>query len=108
MGTVNGPVLAFKRHLRAEVREGAAYLFSEQGVIAMRGAQIASLATLLDGTHDLDDLRRAQPEGMAPTEITKLVARLVDAGLVAMRRPADEPADERTLAYWDACGIDAG
>ena len=34
------PVLAFKRHLRAEIRAGkGAYLFSEQGVIAMRGAR---------------------------------------------------------------------
>ncbi|MFC4085639.1 TOMM precursor leader peptide-binding protein [Amycolatopsis samaneae] len=100
--------LGFKRHLRAEISEGnGAYLFSEQGVIAMRGAHIASLAALLDGTHDLDDLLRSRPEGMAPEQVTGLLARLAEAGLVSLRAPEDQAADERSLAYWDACGIDS-
>jgi ribosomal protein S12 methylthiotransferase accessory factor len=101
--------LAFKRHLRAEVSEGrGAYLFSERGVIAVRGAHIESLAALLDGTHDLDGLLRARPEGMAPEQVTGLLAQLVDAGLVTVRGPEECTFDERALAYWDACGIDAG
>ncbi|MFI5588030.1 TOMM precursor leader peptide-binding protein [Amycolatopsis sp. NPDC051758] len=102
------PVLAFKRHLRAEVSAGkGAYLFSEQGVIAMRGARIESLAPLLDGTRELGEVLRARPDGMAPEEVAALVAQLLNAGLVSVR-PAPEPAvDERELAYWDACGIDA-
>ncbi|MGW4065378.1 TOMM precursor leader peptide-binding protein [Amycolatopsis sp. NPDC004747] len=101
---------AFRRHLRAEVREGkGAYLFSEQGVIAMRGAKIESLAALLDGTHDLDRLLRGRPGGMAPEEVAALLTQLVEAGLVTMRSgPAEtRPGDDRALAYWDACGVDA-
>lgn len=100
-------VLAFKRHLRAEVHAGkGAYLFSEQGVIAMRGARIESLAPLLDGTRELAEVLRARPAGMAPEEVAAILAQLMEAGLVSVR-PAPEPADdERELAYWDACGID--
>ncbi|WP_370966738.1 TOMM precursor leader peptide-binding protein [Amycolatopsis sp. cg9] len=101
---------AFRRHLRAEVRAGkGAYLFSEQGVIAMRGAKIESLAALLDGKHDLDRLLRDRPGGMAPEEVAALLAQLVDAGLVTLRSQSDEDrlGDERALAYWDACGVDA-
>ncbi|WP_103352555.1 TOMM precursor leader peptide-binding protein [Amycolatopsis sp. CA-128772] len=104
------PAPAFRRHLRAEVREGkGAYLFSEQGVIAMRGAKIESLAALLDGTHDLERLLRGRPGGMAPEEVAALLTQLVDAGLVTLRsRPAEpRPGDEGVLAYWDACGVDA-
>ncbi|HKN54869.1 MAG TPA: TOMM precursor leader peptide-binding protein, partial [Amycolatopsis sp.] len=101
--------LAFKRHLRAEVRAGkGAYLFSEQGVIAMRGAHIESLAALLDGTHDLDSLLRVRPDGMAPEEIAALLHRLAEADLLTVRGPEEQENDERELAYWDACGIDAG
>ncbi|WP_410642145.1 TOMM precursor leader peptide-binding protein [Amycolatopsis sp. lyj-346] len=101
------PVLAFKRHLRAEVHAGkGAYLFSEQGVISMRGARIESLAPLLDGTRELAEVLRARPAGMAPEEVAAILAQLMDAGLLSVR-PAPEPAvDERELAYWDACGID--
>ncbi|WP_410672068.1 TOMM precursor leader peptide-binding protein [Amycolatopsis sp. cmx-4-68] len=102
-----GRALGFKRHLRAEVRAGkGAYLFSEQGVIAMRGAHIESLAERLDGTRELADLLRDPPGGMAPEQVTALLAQLVDAGLVTLRG-AEPPTDERALAYWDACGLDA-
>jgi len=103
--------LAFKRHLRAEISEGdSAYLFSERGVIAMRGAQIAALAALLDGSHDFAGLLRARPAGMSSDQIAAMLARLVDADLVTLRGPreADQPADEAALAYWDALGVDAG
>lgn len=104
------PAPAFRRHLRAEVRAGkGAYLFSEQGVIAMRGAKIESLAALLDGTHDLERLLRGRPGGMAPEEVAALLTQLVDAGLVTLRStPAEpRPQNEGVLAYWDACGVDA-
>ncbi|MFC5685582.1 TOMM precursor leader peptide-binding protein [Amycolatopsis mediterranei] len=109
-GAATPQVPAFRRHLRAEVRAGkGAYLFSEQGVIAMRGAKIESLAALLDGTHDLDRLLRGRPGGMPPEEVAALLAQLVDAGLVTLRSHGGDtrPGDERALAYWDACGIDA-
>jgi bacteriocin biosynthesis cyclodehydratase domain-containing protein len=108
-GTPTGRAPAFKRHLRAEVCAGkGAYLFSEQGVIAMRGARIESLVALLDGTRDLDRLLRDRPGGMAPEEVAALLAQLVDAGLVTLRDPREpRDGDERALAYWDACGVDA-
>jgi len=100
--------LAFKRHLRAEVRAGrGAYLFSEQGVVALRGRHAESIAEALDGTRGLADLLRERPDGMSAAEVTALLARLVDAGLVAVREPAEPVVDERALAYWDACGIDS-
>jgi bacteriocin biosynthesis cyclodehydratase domain-containing protein len=102
-----GRALGFKRHLRAEVRAGkGAYLFSEQGVIAMRGPHIESLAERLDGTRELAELLRDPPGGMAPEQVTALLVQLVDAGLVTLREP-EPPVDERALAYWDACGLDA-
>ncbi|WP_020670836.1 TOMM precursor leader peptide-binding protein [Amycolatopsis nigrescens] len=100
--------LDFKRHLRAEISEGdGAYLFSERGVIAMRGAQIAALAALLDGTRDFAGLLRERPAGMDEEQIAALLVRLVEADLVTLRSPRKLGVDERTLAYWDACGVDA-
>jgi bacteriocin biosynthesis cyclodehydratase domain-containing protein len=104
-----GRTLAFKRHLRAEVLAGkGAYLFSEQGVIAMRGPHIEALAGLLDGSCALDDLLRDPPGGMTREQVTALLAQLADADLVTVRDAEEPPQDERALAYWDACGVDAG
>lgn len=97
--------LGFKRHLRAEVkaRDGA-FLFSERGVIAMRGEQVAALAALLDGTRDFHGLLRARPAGMDERQIAALLGALVDAGLVALHGP-DTGADQHSLAFWDECGV---
>ena len=58
------PTPAFRRHLRAEVRAGkGAYLFSEQGVIAMRGAKIESLAALQARPAPADAVVMVGPEG---------------------------------------------
>ncbi|OZM71932.1 hypothetical protein CFN78_17445 [Amycolatopsis antarctica] len=108
-GAETAELLGFKRHLRAEIREGeGAFLFSERGVTALRGSRIAALAALLDGTRDLDGLLRARPGGLAPEQVAALVAQLVDAGLVTPRAPAVHGIDDRALAYWDACGVDSG
>ncbi|SFB25264.1 ribosomal protein S12 methylthiotransferase accessory factor [Amycolatopsis marina] len=102
-------LLGFKRHLRAEVSEGkAAFLFSERGVTALQGTHIASLAALLDGTRDLESLFRARPGGLAPEQVARLVGELIAADLVTRRTGGELAADERALAYWDACGVDAG
>ncbi|MFI6032083.1 TOMM precursor leader peptide-binding protein [Amycolatopsis magusensis] len=107
-GGVAARVPVFKSHLRAEVNEGeGAYLFSEHGVTALRGARIASLAALLDGNHDFGDLLRAQPGGMDADQVTNLIGQLVDAGLVSLRAPEDSEVDEQAQAYWDACGVAA-
>jgi ribosomal protein S12 methylthiotransferase accessory factor len=106
---VTGRCPGFKHHFRAAVREGeGAFLFSDRGVIALRGAQIASLAALLDGKRDMADLLRARPGGMGAKQVAGLVDQLVAADLVALREAGDAPAgvDAPELAYWDGCGVD--
>ena len=96
----------FRHHLRAVVNNGeGVYLFSESGVIALRGPHIASLAPLLNGQHDLATLFRSRPGGLDPEQVASLVGQLVEANLVALRQTAQAPADERAQAYWDACGV---
>lgn len=98
--------LAFRRHLRAEVVAGdAAYVFSELGVVALKGALVEALIPLLDGTRDLPALLRAMPAGTTAAQVEDLIRRLSAAGLVTARAPGalcDEPA----LAYWDSAGLD--
>ncbi|WP_329060270.1 TOMM precursor leader peptide-binding protein [Amycolatopsis sp. NBC_01480] len=102
-----GRALGFRRHLRAEVKAGrGAYLFSERGVIALRGSHVESLAAVLDGSRELADLVRERPGGMPPGQLAAVLAQLVDAGLVAIREQGEREVDEQALAYWDACGID--
>ncbi|HEV7979583.1 TOMM precursor leader peptide-binding protein [Amycolatopsis sp.] len=102
-------LLDFKRHLRAEISEGdGAYLFSERGVITMRGERIAALAALLDGTRDFELVLRSRPAGMNSEQVAGLLAQLVEQDLVTWRTPGELGIDEPALAYWDACGVDAG
>src|SRR5690349_10098502 len=108
VGTVSAPLVGFKRHLRAEVAAGeGTYLFAENGVTVLKGAQVAALAALLDGTRDIATLLEAMPGGMAPEQVAGLIRRLAEAGLVALRPPVTHQADEHTLAYWEAIGVDS-
>lgn len=107
-GAVAAPLVGFKRHLRAEVSAGeGTYLFAEDGVTVLKGANIAALSALLDGTRDIATLLGAMPGGMAPEQVAGLIHRLADAGLVALRPPATHPVDEHALAYWEAIGVDS-
>lgn len=108
VGTASAPLVGFKRHLRAEVAAGeGTYLFAENGVTVLKGAQVAALAALLDGTRDIATLLAAMPGGMAPEQVAGLIRRLAEAGLVALRTPVTHQADEHTLAYWEAIGVDS-
>lgn len=99
--------VGFRRHLRAEIVPGeATYLFSERGVTAVSGPYVEALAPLLDGTRNLQTLLRDMPPGLTPEEVGYLLDRLYDAGLVAARPSVPAGADEASLAYWDASGID--
>src|SRR2546430_2807091 len=101
-------LVGFKRHLRAEVSSGeGAYLFSERDVTMLKGAQIEALAALLDGSRTLAALLGAVPKGMAPGQVAALIAELADAGLVTARSPQVSGVDQRTVAYWEAAGVDA-
>lgn len=105
-GAPVNPVIGFKRHLRAEIQEGVgAFLFSERGVTALRGARVESVAALLDGTTELATVLDARPAGLEREEVVRLIEQLVEAGLVDVREPAELQADERALAFWDACGV---
>lgn len=107
-GTVASPLVGFKRHLRAEVSAGeGTYLFAENGVTVLKGANVEALAALLDGTRDIATLLGAMPGGMAPEQVAGLIRRLAEAGLVALRPPVAHPVDEHTLAYWEAIGVDS-
>lgn len=101
-------LVGFKRHMRAEVsNQNDAYLFSERGVTALHGAQVAALAALLDGTRDLATLVSCMPGGMGPEQIASVVGQLVEADLVTLRPPGEPRPDDREIAYWDASGIDS-
>ena len=101
-------LIGFKRHLRAEVVHGdATYLFSERGVTALKGTCMESLAPLLDGTRDLPTLLGDLPDAVSPQQVGSLIVRLDQAGLLTLRTPSAAPLDERSIAYWEAGGIDA-
>ena len=101
------PLIGFRRHLRPEVVSGeATYLFSEQGVTAVQGAQLEAIAPLLDGTRDFPTLVRQAPPGLSTEQLGSLMDRLADAGLIGPRPPAASGSDEPALAYWDAAGLD--
>jgi len=107
-GAPTSGAIGFKRHLRIEVIRGeAVYLFSERGVTALKGSDAEALAPLLDGTRDLRALLRDLPPGMTPEQAARFIARLDEAGLLALGPPPGTTADERTTAYWDAVGVDA-
>jgi ribosomal protein S12 methylthiotransferase accessory factor len=107
-GAATAQLVGFKRHIRAEVSTGqGAYLFSERGVTVLKGAHVEAITTLLDGTRDLATLLGAVPVGVAPEQAAGLIARLVEAGLVTLRPPLLGAADEPTVAYWEASGVDA-
>ncbi|WP_092528550.1 TOMM precursor leader peptide-binding protein [Amycolatopsis arida] len=100
-------LVGFKRHLRTEVSlDQGAFLFSERGVTALRGAQIGALVALLDGTRDLATVLGARPGGMGADQVRHVLTRLARAGLLAFRPPNAQGSAEPALAYWDACGID--
>ncbi|GAB2840393.1 TOMM precursor leader peptide-binding protein [Lentzea nigeriaca] len=99
--------IGFKRHLRPEVVKGeAVYLFSDSGVTAIRGQHIELLASLLDGTRDVDSLLRDVPAHVPSEQIRKMLGKLHTAGLIGWHSDESATAEEAALAYWDATGLD--
>lgn len=102
-------VVGFKRHLRAEIQEGlGAFLFSERGVTALRGAHIEAVAALLDGSNDVETVLAARPGGLAPQQVARLLDQLIASGIVAVYPQQELEADDAALAFWDACDAQAG
>ncbi|HEV7650989.1 MAG TPA: TOMM precursor leader peptide-binding protein [Actinophytocola sp.] len=110
-GQEPGLRVGFKRHLRAHVVRGeAVYLLSERGATSVAGAHVEALAPLLDGTRDLTELCRDLPADLPMAEAGSTVMRLVEAGLVVLREPAEavleHEAGRPSLAYWESAGLD--
>ncbi|WP_371497200.1 TOMM precursor leader peptide-binding protein [Kitasatospora sp. NBC_00374] len=107
LSTTGPRVLAFRRHLRAEVIAGeGAYLISERGTTRLRGAHVEAVAPLLDGTRDLPSLLREAGDRVSAAEIGELLGSLSAAGLVSYR-PADQSGrDPRAEAFWELAGLD--
>jgi ribosomal protein S12 methylthiotransferase accessory factor len=104
----NSRLVGLKRHLLARVVPGdAAYLFSEEETVALRGPHVEYVVPLLDGSRNLAELRQALPPDVEPAQVATLLAELAEADLVALRPPGPADSDAPTLAYWDTCGVDA-
>ncbi|MGO4751749.1 hypothetical protein AB4212_24560, partial [Streptomyces sp. 2MCAF27] len=100
--------LGFSPHLRVERVPGeAVYLVSERGVTALHGQTAETLAPLLDGSRDLEHILaeagvRTDPADVrtdpaaAAALVTRVIARLCEAGLVCERGRYPRPED----AYW--------
>ncbi|MER6128486.1 TOMM precursor leader peptide-binding protein [Streptomyces sp. NPDC001795] len=107
-----GPFVAFKRHVRAEAVPGeAVFVWSDQGVTAVRGAGVETLASLLDGSRTLPQLLREAAAAMPVAEAGRLVRCLAEANLVGYRpdgrRAEDAGAEGRSAeAYWDRAGLE--
>ncbi|MFD5184155.1 TOMM precursor leader peptide-binding protein [Streptomyces sp. NPDC058372] len=106
-----GGLIGFKSHLRATVVPGeAAYLVSQRGVTALRGAPAEVLVPLLDGTRDHAGVVRAAAPALTREEATSSLRALDAAGLLRLRTPeaaesaAPAPADPDAEAYWDLAG----
>jgi bacteriocin biosynthesis cyclodehydratase domain-containing protein len=98
---------AFKRHLRAAVIPGeAAYLLSPSGVTALHGRHIQVLAPLLDGRRTLAAVvREAAPAVPAP-DVGRILGRLAEANLIALRESAVSEHADADEAFWDLAGLD--
>lgn len=107
---VKGPLVGFKRHLRAEISTGeGAYLFSEQGMTVLKGGHVETVVPLLDGTRDLAAVLGSVPVGVTREQAASVLARLSSAGLITLRSPQeDEAVPEEVPAYWEAAGLDGG
>ncbi|WP_307865544.1 TOMM precursor leader peptide-binding protein [Streptomyces montanisoli] len=101
-------MLGFKPFLRVERVPGeAVYLISDQRVTALHGEQIATLAPLLDGTRHLEQVVEEAGATIPAEQTTRLVGRLVEAGLLSARRPRGlTPGRRSARTYWEAAGLD--
>jgi ribosomal protein S12 methylthiotransferase accessory factor len=102
--------VSFKEHLRVETvpAEGVC-LVSERGVTALSGPSIEKLAPLLDGTRTVDQVMRELSADLSADEVTGMLGRLSEAGLIAYRPArAAGRSDEQALAYLSLAGVDGG
>ncbi|MFB7742122.1 TOMM precursor leader peptide-binding protein [Streptomyces sp. NPDC056132] len=100
------PRLGFAPHLRVESVPGeAVFLMTEERVTTLGGEQVALLAPLLDGSRDLPRIVADAAPGLSAESTERLVARLLDAGLLYAYPPGGSAGPERT--YWTLTGLEA-
>jgi ribosomal protein S12 methylthiotransferase accessory factor len=94
--------LAFKAHLTPHVvPDGAVYLLSERNVSVLDGRLAPAVATLIDGTRTIADLRTELSDTASTVRVDTTVLRLFERGLVSY---ADGPHDPGTVAYFELGG----
>ncbi|MFL1902944.1 TOMM precursor leader peptide-binding protein [Streptomyces tauricus] len=102
------PRLGFAPHLRVESAPGEpVFLMTEDRVTTLGGEQVALLAPLLDGSRDLPRIVADAAPRLSPDRTERLVARLLDAGLLSAY-PSDGRAGPEERAYWALTGLAAG
>ncbi|WP_328496304.1 TOMM precursor leader peptide-binding protein [Streptomyces sp. NBC_00414] len=100
------PGLGFAPHLRVESAPGEpVFLMTEDRVTTLGGEQVALLAPLLDGSRDLSRIVADAAPLLSAERTERLVARLLDAGLLAAYPPDGHAGPER--AYWALTGLAA-
>ncbi|MBO0806683.1 MAG: TOMM precursor leader peptide-binding protein [Actinobacteria bacterium] len=102
-------LVGFKSHLRVEtVPAEVVCLVSERGVTALSGPSIEKLASALDGTRTVGQVKEELSPDLSEGEVEQMLGRLRDAGLLdCCPRRAVDPADRQAHAYWSLAGIDA-
>lgn len=98
------PRISFKRHVRVElIPGGSVYLVSHRGTFTLSGRYGRAVATLLDGTRTLAEVRQAL--AWSPAKLEQVLGPLSKANLIGYRGPAPPP-DAEAAAYWDLAGLD--
>ncbi|GGX44855.1 TOMM precursor leader peptide-binding protein [Streptomyces fructofermentans] len=99
------PLLGFAPHLRVESAPGEpVFLLTEDRVTTLGGEQVALLAPLLDGSRDLPGIVADASPRLSAESTERLVARLLDAGLLHTYPPDAAGGPER--AYWALADLD--
>jgi bacteriocin biosynthesis cyclodehydratase domain-containing protein len=102
-------LVSFKRHLRVEtIPAEAVCLFSERGVTALSGSSIERLAPMLDGSRTVAQVKQELSAYLSAGQVTNLLDRLSDAGLITYYRAedAERAGDEAARAYWSLADVD--
>ncbi|MEQ4721886.1 TOMM precursor leader peptide-binding protein [Nonomuraea sp. B19D2] len=104
---LGAPRISFKRHVRVElIPGGSVYLVSPNGTFALSGTHARAVATLLDGSRTLAEVREALAPTCSSEELGQMLGRLSKANLVGFRN-SSQTRDTEAAAYWDLAGFDA-
>ncbi|MER6949276.1 TOMM precursor leader peptide-binding protein [Nonomuraea sp. NPDC000554] len=92
--------------MRVELTSGGSvYLVSPSGTFALSGTHAHAVATLLDGTRTLAEVREALAPTCSSEELGQMLGRLSKANLIGFRH-SSQTRDTEAEAYWDLAGLD--